>query len=261
MKIRFWDRLILFLGAVITIAAGAFLLALGVQVLGVDLNMLPLPVRIACIAGGAVLILFGAYLLALPHKLNSHKHDFIVQQTENGELRIAVKAVENLVQKCIDMHEEINLVAMRVRNGREGVTIDLKISLANNISIPLAVASLQKQIKQYLVASSGIDVREVRVTVETAQAAAGNSPYLVPAESEERQQPEPREKQKVPMHQRIFGRGEAAPAEAQPEAPKAETPVPEAAPVEKSQADASAPEAPETENETPAEVKEGEENE
>ena len=172
MKIRFWDRLILFLGAVLTIAAGAFLLALGVQVLGVDLNMLPLPVRIACIAGGAVLILFGAYLLALPHKLNSHKHDFIVQQTENGELRIAVKAVENLVQKCIDMHEEINLVAMRVRNGREGVTIDLKISLANNISIPLAVASLQKQIKQYLVASSGIDVREVRVTVETAQAAA-----------------------------------------------------------------------------------------
>ena len=65
MKIRFWDRLILFLGAVITIAAGAFLLALGVQVLGVDLNMLPLPVRIACIAGGAVLIHFGAYL-ALP---------------------------------------------------------------------------------------------------------------------------------------------------------------------------------------------------
>ena len=147
----------------------------------------------------------------------------MVQQTDNGELRIAVKAIENLVQKCIDMHEEIHVVSMKIRNCRDGVRVDLCISLANNIAIPLAVASLQKQIKQYLAASSGIEVKEVRVSVETAQAGVGDSPYLVSSESAHaapEKQPEPKEKPKLPLHQRIFGRGDQVVTV--PEPPKAE---------------------------------------
>ena len=210
MKIRFWDRLILFFGAVLTVAAGVFLVICGLQFLGVLGESLSVGLRAAYIAGGAVLMLFGVYLLVFPRKFASGRHDFVVQQTDNGELRIAVKAIENLVQKCIDMHEEIRLESMRIRNGREGVTVDLRISLANNISIPLAVASLQKQIKQYLVASSGIEVKEVRVSVETTQTGVGDSPYLVPAD----QQPQTDKsaekpavpRKKAPLHQRIFGK-------------------------------------------------------
>ncbi|MBQ9264640.1 MAG: alkaline shock response membrane anchor protein AmaP [Clostridia bacterium] len=220
MKIRFWDRLILFLGAMLTMAAGGFLLVGGLQFLGVWGEALPVGLRIGCVVGGILLIVFGGYLFAFPHTYSARRHDFIVQQTDNGELRIAVKAIENLVQKCVDMHEEIQLDSMKIRNAREGVSVDLGISLANNISIPLAVASLQKQIKQYLVASSGIEVKEVRVSVETAGgevSEAADLSYMEPA-AEQAQEKAPdktleknaEQKSKLPLHQRIFGKPEQA---------------------------------------------------
>lgn len=226
MKMKFWDRLILFLGALLVLAAGAVLMIAGLQFTGVLGETLNTPVRVCCIAGGALLIIFAGYLMLLPGKYAAGRHSFIVQQTDNGELRIAVKAIENLVQKCVDKHEEIELNAMHIRNAREGVTVDMSISLANNISIPLTVASLQKQIKQYLVASSGIEVKEVRVSVETAGGANGEAqeePELVPQEEAEKEKEKPAPepvKAKVPLHQRIFGRQEQ-PATV-PEPPKAE---------------------------------------
>ena len=223
-KIRFWDRLILFLGALLTVAAGGFLAVLGLQFLGALGESLSLGIRIGCIAGGALLVAFGVYLFVFPARRAGSKHEFIVQQTDNGELRIAVKAIENLVQKCIDMHDEIRVVSMKIHNGREGVTVDLCISLANNISIPLAVASLQKQIKQYLVASSGIEVKEVRVSVETAQTGVGDSPYLVASETHAapaEEKPAERAKARTPLHQRIFGKAEQP--STVPEPPREET--------------------------------------
>lgn len=210
MKIRFLDRLVLFLGALLTILAGACMVVFGIQVLGVTSLEIPLWTRVASIVLGALTVLFGGYLFVLPRKFRYSRHDFVVQQTDNGELRIAVRAIENLVQKCIDMHEEIQVVSTKIRNCRNGVTVDLCISLANNIAIPLAVTSLQKQIKQYLAASSGIEVKEVRVSVETAQTGVGDSPYLVSSDPAPEKQPESRTKSKAPLHQRIFGRSEQA---------------------------------------------------
>lgn len=224
MKIRFWDRLILFLGALITLAAGAFLAVCGLQITGVLGEALSMTTRIICIAGGALLILLSGYLFLFPRRFRAGRHNFIVQQTDNGELRIAVKAIENLVQKCVDMHDEIELNSMRIRNAREGVTVDMNISLARNISIPLAVASLQKQIKQYLVASSGIEVKEVRVSVDTAAGEADDaaaSPYLVPSQEQAQEKPAPEQaKPRVPLHQRLFSRPEEEATV--PEPPKAE---------------------------------------
>ena len=232
MKMKFWDRLILFLGALLVLAAGAVLIIAGLQFTGVLGETLNTPVRVCCIAGGALLIIFAGYLMLLPGKYAAGRHSFIVQQTDNGELRIAVKAIENLVQKCVDKHEEIELNAMHIRNAREGVTVDMSISLANNISIPLTVASLQKQIKQYLVASSGIEVKEVRVSVETAGGANGEAqeePELVPQEEAEKEKPAPEPvKAKVPLHQRIFGRQEQPATVPEPPKAEAETPAEEA---------------------------------
>lgn len=233
MKIRFWDRLILFFGALCAFAAGVGLVIFGLQLPGLSFIDVPLWLRAACIALGVLTVLFAVYLFAFPRKLRYRRHDFVIQQTDNGELRIAVKAIENLVQKCIDTHDEIHVVSMRIHNGRDGVIIDLCISLANNISIPLAVASLQKQIKQYLIASSGIEVKEVCVSVETAPSGVGESPYLVNAETQHAAaEKTAEEKPRRAVHQRIFGKAEEkatvpeppaaqAPAEA-PEPPKAE---------------------------------------
>lgn len=222
MKIRFWDRVILFCGALLTVAAGILLMVAGLQFAGWFGAAMTTGWRVVCIVGGVLLVALGAYLFLLPKNLGGGKHDFIVQQTDNGELRISVKAIENLVQKCVDMHEEITMDSMAIHNVREGVSVDLRISLANNISIPLAVASLQKQIKQYLAASSGIEVKEVRVSVETTDGEAGeDGDFIVPAEEGATEKAAPKNgESKLPLHQRIFGKPEQ-PAN-MPEPPTAE---------------------------------------
>ena len=106
---------------------------------------------------------------------------------------------------------------MRIHNVRDGVTVDLSISLANNIIIPLVVSSLQKKVKQYLQTSSGIEVKEVRVAVETAKDAANFSPYMVKDEAAENEEAQPVKEKKQPIHQRLFKR-DAEPATL-PEAP------------------------------------------
>lgn len=201
MKIRFWDRVILITGALATMAVGVALFVAGLQIQGTIGDSLTVPARVLCLLFGVLCAAFGGYLLVFPRLYAVHRRDFVVQRTDTGELRIAVKAIENLVKKCIDLHEEIQLNSMSIMNGREGVVVDLNVSLANNISIPLAVASLQKQIKQYLSASSGIEVREVRVSVESTK----DEPLLV-AEAENAAETDA--DKKTPIHQRLFCQAE-----------------------------------------------------
>ena len=204
MKMKLWDRLSLCFGAVLTLASAVLLF---LQALKDNNNLLYIVIAV-------LLAIFGVYVALLFRRCFVRRNEFVIQRTENGELRIAVKAIENQVQKCIDLHEEIQVNTMNILTTREGVVVDLEVTLANNISIPLAVASLQKQIKQYLVASSGIEVKEVRVSVESTQNADLSDAPAMEAE-------QPAKEEKAPMHQRLFGRPEE-PAIV-PEPPKEES--------------------------------------
>lgn len=204
MKMKLWDRLSLCFGAVLTLASAVLLF---LQALKDNNNLLYIVIAV-------LLAIFGVYVALLFRRCFVRRNEFVIQRTENGELRIAVKAIENQVQKCIDLHEEIQVNTLNILTTREGVVVDLVVTLANNISIPLAVASLQKQIKQYLVASSGIEVKEVRVSVESTQNADLSDAPAMEAE-------QPAKEEKAPMHQRLFGRPEE-PAIV-PEPPKEES--------------------------------------
>ncbi len=224
MKLKIKERLLLFLSALFVFAVGIGLMVLCILQPRVVLEVVEGSFfswpRLGTLCIGILLVLCAVFLAFLPSKLRENRKGFVVQQTDNGELRIAIKAIENLVKKCVDMHEEMTLSSMVIQNARDGVTVDLRISLANNISIPLAVASLQKQIRQYLAVSSGIEVREVRVSVETTETGIGDSPYLV----ENQPAPAVKEKKaKKPLHQRIFGHEEANAT--MPEAPAPEAPA------------------------------------
>jgi hypothetical protein len=72
------------------------------------------------------------------------------------------------------------LKGLSIENRRDGVIIDLKLALAGNVIIPQAVAALQKQVRDHVLASSGVDIKEVRVSVDTADGIARESPYIIP---------------------------------------------------------------------------------
>ena len=256
MKIRIADRILVALAGLILLLMAVCLLDQTLLPMGVTawLQQLTTPVSAqpshalyitAVIACVAVLALLGLYCLGMlfRHQKKS-KRGFVMQQTECGELSISVRAIEGLVQKCVDRHDEIHVMSTALDTTRDGLVIRLRIGLAGGVNIPLAVAALQKQIKQYVTSCSGVDVKEVKVQVETSSKGK-DSPYTVadlPGKAEplpvvEETSPvmtaaaireEAAEAPRRPLHQRLFRRAEEPANMPQPPVP---APVEEPAPV------------------------------
>jgi len=100
---------------------------------------------------------------------------FIIQHSEYGDMSISMNALESMVQKCVASHQELTVNATHIQHAREGIVVDIKITLPGGVNIPLTVNALQKQIKQYITSCSGVDVHKVRVMVETDARAASDT--------------------------------------------------------------------------------------
>ena len=186
---RFW---ILFCTlCALAVAAAAVALLLGkitvdpaVALLGRISNM-TVKVKGALAGVAVVMVLFALRLFSmiLPKK-KAKSSNFAIQQNENGMVRISVTALEALVQRCLSQHAELKVVTSSLYSDEESVRVDVHITLQSDISMPLAISALQKQIKRYLEACAGVNVKEVRVFVDgatPANAATAQSPYAIPA--------------------------------------------------------------------------------
>lgn len=107
------------------------------------------------------------------------KQKFVMQKAEDGRIGISRKSIEGLVRTCVQKHDRIANAEIKVRDTRHGLVIRLDVEQAAGMNIPLAVGMLQKQIRQYVMACTGVDVHEVRVMVENNEDEAGESPYAV----------------------------------------------------------------------------------
>ncbi len=194
MRLSFWNRLWSALsGLLIVLAAvGLFVFGIGVFPFQLDLSMLQGPFelwqRAAMVAVSIVLLLLGLHGIALLFKRDKHK-GFIIQHAEFGDMSISLTALESMVKKCVSAHQELEVNAIRIHHSREGIVVDIKVTLASGVNIPLTVNALQKQIKQYITSCSGVDVHKVRVMVET-DAAKLAAPEPEPAPVEAEAQPE-----------------------------------------------------------------------
>lgn len=260
MKIRIADRLLVALSGLILILTALCMLDQNVVNFGLvtALQTLIQPITdkpdhvvyiVALIAAIALLMLLGLYCVGMLFRHQKrHKRGFVVQQTDCGELSISVKAIEGLVQKCVDRHDEISVLSTALDSARDGLIIRLRIGLTGGVNIPLAVSALQKQIKQYVSSCSGVDVKEVKVQVETSAARGKASPFQVeelsdkaaplpvvedktPAITAASVEEKAAEEARRPLHQRLFGRGEEPMTVAAPPAP-AEITEPATAPAE-----------------------------
>lgn len=177
MKIRFWDRLLVaFCGLLILLlSVGLFVFGIGVFPFRLDVSMLNGPFelwqRAVMVAAALALCALGLHSIWMLLRRGREK-GFIIQHTEFGDMSISMHAMENMVKKCVDSHQELTVNATRIHRGREGIVVDIKITLLSGVNIPLTVNALQKQIKQYITSCSGVDVQEVRVMVETNAAVA-----------------------------------------------------------------------------------------
>lgn len=172
MKLKLWDRVFGAIAGLVLLAfsAGLFVFGAGIFPFRLDLSFLDraylLWQRAVMVAGAAVLCLLGLRGLSMIFRSNRDR-GFILQHTEYGDLSISMSAMENMVKKCVDTHDELKVTSTRISHAREGVIVTIRIALASGVNIPITVSALQKQIKQYITSCSGVDVKEVRVLVET----------------------------------------------------------------------------------------------
>ena len=124
--------------------------------------------KIAFAAGAAALLVLGVYCLLVLFRHRKRKDRFIMQKMESGDLAISLKTLESMIAKCLDQHKEIQVQSVRTENQRDGLVVTIHGTVAGGISIPLTVDTLQKQIKQYVTACSGIEVKGIKVLIESS---------------------------------------------------------------------------------------------
>ena len=190
------DRILVFLCALCALLAAAASVALTLGYISLN-PVIGLLTRVNNSVGGsvrikAVLIVAALVLVALAVLLISvitpgkrrRSSSFAIQKNENGTVRISLKALDALVQKCLNQHAELKVVTSSLFSDEESIRVDVHITLQSDISMPLAISALQKQIKKYLEACSGVVVQEVRVFVDNTTPATedtARSPYAIPA--------------------------------------------------------------------------------
>lgn len=170
MKMTVWDRILSAISGALITAAGLCLLDIG---LGTSLLGAPWVNTFSVWWQRAVVIVVALLLIALGvHGIvllfrRRHEKGFIIQHSEYGDMSISMNALESMVQKCVASHQELTVNLTRIQHAREGIIVDIRITLLGGVNIPLTVNALQKQIKQYITSCSGVDVYKVRVMVET----------------------------------------------------------------------------------------------
>lgn len=185
MKIRIADRVLVALAGLLLIAlcaatvAETFFQVRIMDTLAAFMKDNDSLYRILLIAALVLVLVIGVYCFLLLFRHRSPRDGFVMQKTENGELAISMKALQDLVAKCTDKHDELQVESCELSNSRDGLQVDLKVKMAGGVSIPMTVASLQKQISQYVTACSGVEVADIMVRVETGEGVMKDSPFAV----------------------------------------------------------------------------------
>ena len=184
MKIRILDRILVAIAGLLMLAGCAALAQLffGKNVAAWAGRLLAdQSVRIWLIVALALLLILGVYCVLILFRHRSRHDKFVMQKTENGELSISLKAMESMVQKCLDPHKELSVQSVRLENQKGGLLIRIRGTVAGGVSIPLTVDALQQQIKQYVTACSGVEVKDIRVQIESSGPEAKESLYAIEA--------------------------------------------------------------------------------
>lgn len=175
MKLKIWDRILIALSGlmILFISICVFVYGIGIFPFQLDISFLSMELelwhRVVIVAAAMVLFALSIHHILMLFRRNRDK-GFIIQHTEYGNMSISMNALESMVKKCVDSHAELSVSSTKIHRGRDGIAVEIKITLLSGVNIPLTVNALQKQIKQYITSCSGVDVYQVRVMVETTAA-------------------------------------------------------------------------------------------
>ncbi len=189
MKVKFLDRLLVVVCAVLLLFMGSALIVMvfapvvAVLFANATANYSNnLIARITALIPAAIFLAVAIRLLAITlmrePKLKSV--GVTVQSTSDGEIQISVTALDTLVKKCISSIMGIVEVNSKIIGHDDSITIDVKLSVYDGFNIPEITMKLQQKIKSTIQEESGIAVREVKILVDRVVTSNENATDLSP---------------------------------------------------------------------------------
>lgn len=119
MKHPVWDRILILLCALIALGCAAGVVALLIGkisfdmitgwIASVDMSRFVVKAAMAGIAALFVLLFLLLFAMILPSR-KKRSSNYAIQRNENGMVRISLKALETLVNKCLNQHAELKVV-------------------------------------------------------------------------------------------------------------------------------------------------------
>jgi uncharacterized alkaline shock family protein YloU len=104
-----------------------------------------------------------------------------VSNAEYGQINISMQAIDSIVRKSVAAIEDVKDVQPKIKSVPEGVALYLKVTVPHDISVPEISLRLQKEVKTYLEAISGLKVQEIKVLVSNILGESHNKINFNPA--------------------------------------------------------------------------------
>ncbi|MDI6709675.1 MAG: alkaline shock response membrane anchor protein AmaP [Thermoanaerobacterales bacterium] len=158
------------LTALYSLVVSAFAVAALLELFGYlppmdGLHALPAKSRDAVAAGLGVLLLVGLRLLWAGVRRSHRERQAVVEDNSLGQVRVALTAIENLINKVVSQVPGVRDVHSRVVGDPNGIAIRIKATVTPEINIPEISKEIQQQVQDRVKDVTGINTASVRILI------------------------------------------------------------------------------------------------
>jgi len=115
---------------------------------------------------GALLIFLAIYLICRKAQIDKGNLS-VVQKTSFGEIKISTGSIKRLTLKMVKGMGEITETRSEINILKSGgINIDLHLSVKQDINIPELSEKIQRKLKEYLLETSGIEAKEIKIHID-----------------------------------------------------------------------------------------------
>ena len=186
MKTSFWDRVLMFLYVLITLA---FCLCMALRAFGIDL-IGALFAGLESAAGHFLFLLIALGLTAIVALLSVYMLLMIFQRGkrrppepfigviagDGGQVRIALPAIAQMARQAIGKTPGVRDMSVDVTQEDDAISVSIALTLEAGAQVPVVTQNMQRAVRKSLESSCGVAVRDVQITVSAIAQDAADTP-------------------------------------------------------------------------------------
>ncbi|MGI6239572.1 MAG: alkaline shock response membrane anchor protein AmaP [Christensenellales bacterium] len=181
MKNRFWDRLLIFLYVLLTIALVALtaMRAFGIDLIGTFYENLESQApdilwKLAVSGIGAILALLGIFVILSILPARVKRRDFItLMGDENGQVKIALPALHEMVKQAVGNAAGLRDMAVDITEEGDAITVGIFLDIASGTHVPTVTMNMQRDVRDYIQRNCGVAVKDVSVVISSVLPSTG----------------------------------------------------------------------------------------